>query len=605
VGIYEKEPFESYFSGNTIQICPVGALTSAAYRFRSRPFDLISSPSVCEHCASGCALRTDHRRGKVTRRLAADDPAVNEEWNCDKGRFAFRSTTLDDRIRTPLLRDEESGGLRPASWVEAFAVAARGLARAGSSVGVLAGGRLTAEDAYAYGKFARAVIGTNDVDFRARPLSDEEAGFLAAHVAARSGAGYSDLDHANAVLLVGFEAEEESPIVFLRIRKAVQTHGTRVYSIASHTSRGLHKLDGTLLQARPGAEAAAVRALIGDTAVGLDGDSVILVGERAAQSPGALTAVAALADVTGAKLAWIPRRAGERGALEAGLLPTLLPGGRPLADAAARVDLAAAWGVDVLPSIPGRNTDQIVDAAGAGELAALVVGGVDVDDLASPGDAVNALDSVGFLVSLEIRRSPITERADVVLPVSPVTERSGAFVNWEGRLRPFAKALESSALSDLRALEGIAAELGRSLGFRTSAEAYAEMSEIGPWDGERAKADPVEPAPATATSEGEHLLSTWRMLIDDSRGNDGEPYLLATGRQPVAVLSAAALERLGVSEGDSVTVSTEAGAVTVPTRAGDIPDDVVWLPSNSDGVNLLRDLRALAGSPVRVEGGAS
>src|SRR6187397_1933750 len=119
VGIYEKEPFESYFSGNTIQICPVGALTSAEYRFRSRPFDLVSSPSVCEHCASGCALRTDFRRGKVMRRLAGDDPEVNEEWNCDKGRFAFTYARQPDRLTHPLVRDEDSGELRPASWTEA------------------------------------------------------------------------------------------------------------------------------------------------------------------------------------------------------------------------------------------------------------------------------------------------------------------------------------------------------------------------------------------------------------------------------------------------------------------------------------------------------
>ncbi|HEY5837156.1 2Fe-2S iron-sulfur cluster-binding protein, partial [Streptomyces sp.] len=120
VGIYEKEPFQSYFSGNTVQICPVGALTGAAYRFRSRPFDLVSSPGVCEHCASGCAIRTDHRRGKVLRRLAGDDPEVNEEWNCDKGRFAFKSTTLEDRLTRPMVRDDESGQMRPASWPEAF-----------------------------------------------------------------------------------------------------------------------------------------------------------------------------------------------------------------------------------------------------------------------------------------------------------------------------------------------------------------------------------------------------------------------------------------------------------------------------------------------------
>ena len=139
VGIAPGEPFQSYYSGNTVQICPVGALTGAAYRFRARPFDLVSSPSVCEHCASGCAQRTDHRRGKVLRRLAGDDPEVNEEWNCDKGRWAFTYTTQGDRITTPLIR--EDGKLRPASWSEALSVAGAGLAAAHGSAGVLVGGR--------------------------------------------------------------------------------------------------------------------------------------------------------------------------------------------------------------------------------------------------------------------------------------------------------------------------------------------------------------------------------------------------------------------------------------------------------------------------------
>lgn len=602
VGIYEKEPFESYFSGNTVQICPVGALTSAAYRFRSRPFDLVSTPSVCEHCSSGCALRTDHRRGKVTRRLAGNDPSVNEEWNCDKGRFAFRSTTLEDRLTRPMVRDEETGDLRPASWPEAFAVAARGLKAAQSAVGVLAGGRLTSEDAYAYGKFARAVIGTNDIDFRARPHSAEEADFLAAHVATLPGVTFADLEHANAVVLVGFEAEEEAPVVFLRLRKGVRHHGTRVYSVASHTSRGLQKLRGTLLPAAPGAEAAAITAVASNGEVALDGGGVIIVGERMATSPGALSAVAALAETTGAKLAWIPRRAGERGAIEMGLLPNLLPGSRPLSDAAARVDLAAAWGLDLVTSTPGRDTDAIIAAATSGDLKALVVGGVEVDDLANPAAALEALDSVDFLVSLEVRASAVTERADVILPVAPMAERSGTFVNWEGRLRPFEKVLESSALSDIRVLAGISEEFGKPLGFRTVAEVQAEARELGPWDGERVGFTPTPAVSSNAAPAGAMTLSTWRMMIDDARAVDGEPYLLATGRRPVAVLSAAALARLSAADGDLVTVSTDAGKVTLPARLGDdIADDVVWVPANSDGVSLHRDLRAFAGSVVQVE----
>ncbi|MGZ4631594.1 MAG: 2Fe-2S iron-sulfur cluster-binding protein, partial [Actinomycetes bacterium] len=163
VGIYESAPFQSYFSGNTVQICPVGALTGAAYRFRSRPFDLVSTPSTCEHCASGCSIRTDHRRGKVLRRLAGDDPQVNEEWNCDKGRWAFQYATAQDRLTTPLVRDED-GTLVPTSWAEALQIAADGLAAARGAAGVLVGGRATFEDAYAYAKFARVALGTNDVD---------------------------------------------------------------------------------------------------------------------------------------------------------------------------------------------------------------------------------------------------------------------------------------------------------------------------------------------------------------------------------------------------------------------------------------------------------
>ena len=382
VGIYEKEPFESYFSGNTIQICPVGALTSAEYRFRSRPFDLVSTPAVAEHDACGSAIRVDHRRGKVMRRLAGNDPEVNEEWITDKDRFAFHYATAADRITYPQVRDDD-GSLRPASWPEAFAVAARGLAEAGASA-VLTGGRITAEDGFAYSKFARVALGTNDIDFRARPLSAEETSFLTAEVVLRQGATYADLEAAATVVLAGLEPEDEAGAIFLRLRKATQKGHTRVVSIAPFASRGLLKLGGHLVATRPGREALALQDLLGHADFGIDSTAVILVGERLATSPGALSAAAEVAAKTGAKLAWVPRRAGDRGAVETGCLPTLLPGGRPVADAAARVDAATAWGVDALPETPGRDADEIVAAVNAGDVHGLVVGGVDPDDTADP-----------------------------------------------------------------------------------------------------------------------------------------------------------------------------------------------------------------------------
>ena len=613
VGIYEQEPFESYFSGNTIQICPVGALTSASYRFRSRPFDLVSVPSVCEHCASGCGLRTDFRRGKVMRRLAGFDPEVNEEWNCDKGRFGFTYARQPDRLTHPLVRDEDSGELRPASWPEAFAVAARGL-RAAGAVGVLTGGRLTAEDAYAYSKFARVALDTNDIDFRSRRHSAEEAEFLAARVAGTSlGVTYRDLERAGKVLLVGFEPEEESPIVFLRLRKAARKHGTKVFAVAPYTSRGLHKMRGTLVRTAPGEEPAVIDDLARDASAALgaalDASDVVLVGERMAAVPGALSRLAALADATGARLAWVPRRAGDRGAVEAGCLPNVLPGGRPVEDAAARVDVGTVLGTTV-PHEPGRDTDAIIAAAAAGELKGLVVGGVDLADLSDPALAAEALRAAQFVVSLEIRQSDVTEHADVVFPVAPVTDKAGSFVDWEGRVRPFEAVFrETRALPDLRVLSGIADELDAPLGFRTVDQVRAEMAELEAWDGARlelaghAAAQPAELETTGAADPAlDVVLATWKLLIDDGRMLDGEEFLQATGRRPVALVSAATLARLVVQEGDQVTISGPRGSVDLPVAVADLPDGVVWAPTSSGGVHMSRDLGVGAGSVVRLAG---
>ncbi|TFV57806.1 NADH-quinone oxidoreductase subunit G [Mycobacterium sp. PS03-16] len=597
VGIAPGEPFQSYFSGNTVQICPVGALTGAAYRFRARPFDLVSSPSVCEHCASGCAQRTDHRRGKVLRRLAGDDPQVNEEWNCDKGRWAFTYAGVGDRLTTPLVRGDD-GALRPASWSEALATAAAGLAAA-ERAGVVVGGRATVEDAYAYAKFARLVLGTNDVDFRVRPHSAEEADFLAAHVAGRPMAvTYTDLENAPAVLLAGFEPEEESPIVFLRLRKAARNRGLQVLAIAPFVSGGLAKLAGRLIAARPGGEAAALDGLAGEDLLRMPG-AIVLAGERLATSPGALTAAARLAAATGARLAWIPRRAGERGAVEAGALPTLLPGGRPVGDGTARTQIAAAWNTDALPDAPGRDTAAILDAARRGAVGALVMGGVELADLPDPHAARAALDATPFVVSLELRDSEVTRAADVVFPVAPVAEKAGSFLDWEGRLRPFGPALSSNAIPDLRVLNFLADEMGVDLGLPTPQAAGEELARLGLWDGPRPDLD-VDAAPAAPPGPGQAVLAGWRLLLDAGRLQDGEPHLAGTARPAVARLSAATAGEIGVADGDLVAVSTERGRITVPLSVTDMPDGVVWLPLNSPGSQVHRSLAVTVGATVMV-----
>ncbi len=602
VGTSEEVPFQSYFSGNTVQICPVGALTGASYRFRARPFDLQSTESVCEHCSSGCAQRTDWRRSKVTRRLAGDDPEVNEEWNCDKGRWAFQYATQADRLTVPLVRNP-AGELVETSWPSALERAATGLREAvdRGGVGVLPGGRLTEEDAYAYSKFARIALGTNDIDYRSRPASAEELAFLAAHVvgATPQHVSYDSLETAPAVLLVGFEPEEESPIVFLRLRKAV-ANGAKVYAVAATASPGLRKLGATLLQTLPGGEGMAIDLLDGAvTKAMFSSGALILVGERLASVPGAFSTTAALAARTGAKLAWVPRRAGERGALDAGAVPTLLPGGRLVSDARHRAEVEAVWGYE-LPTAAGRDVDAILRAAADGSVAALVVGSVDPADFADPALAAQAFERAGFIVSLEVRRSAVTERADVVLPVAPPAEKAGRFVTWEGRRRPFDLAIGGTgAISDAQVLDALAEELDVALRVRTVAGARDELAQL-PAVSVRAHSPNIAAKQAARPEHGEAILATWQELLDAGRGQDGDEHLAGTAGRKRAAISAATAAELGVGAGDDLSVSTDRGTIVAPVLIADVPDRVVWLPTNARGCAVRASLGAVHGSLVRL-----
>lgn len=596
VGTASDEPFDSYFSGNTIQICPVGALTSATYRFRARPFDLVSVPTSCEHCASGCSLRTDYRRSTVTRRLAWDDPQVNEEWNCDKGRFAF-VYQQQGRIEWPLVR--ENGELRTASWPEAIAVAARGLQAAGADTAVLVGGRSTMEDAYAYSRFARVALRTDNIDFRARANSEEEREFLAAHIAGTPiKVEYSDLEKAPIVLLVAFEPEDESPIVFLRLRKAARS-GTSVVSVAATATHGLEKMNGALVPALPGQEASAVANLAQDVLEALRRPgAVVMVGERAAGAPGTLSAVARLAQDTGAALAWVPRRAGERGALDAGALAGLLPGGRPIDDATARDEVARIWGVDesALPHL-GLSGVALHDAIAGGRIRGILVGGVEPADY--PLDAVEALSRVDFIVSLENHHSAVTEIADVVLPVGVVTEKSGTFLDWEGRPRPFGQVFRDAMMgSDASVLAMLAESMGHQLPGAV-ADLRSQMGRLGPWHGSRVSMNDVPPV--ASTGDGVRL-ATWRLLLDLGVMQEGDPHLAATARPTVARMSSATARAHGIS--DTATVQGPTGAITVPVELDDsMLDSVVWLPMNSAGSRVYRDLGAGHGDLVRISAG--
>ncbi|MCH9815957.1 MAG: NADH-quinone oxidoreductase subunit G [Actinomycetia bacterium] len=613
-----EEPFDSYFSGNTIQICPVGALTSAEYRFRSRPFDLVSVPTTCEHCASGCGLRTDIRHNKVMRRHAWDEPEVNEEWNCDKGRFAFNYLS-QDRLTQPLVR--EDGQLRQASWPEALATAAAGLKDAVGRAGVITGGRLTLEDAYAYSRFARVVLGSDNIDFRSRASSSEEIGFLGGQVAGTAGPTYADIQAAPFVLIAGLEPEEESPIVFLRLRKAADYHQTKIAAVAPFATEGLVKMSGRLIPAVPGSEAEALSSLsdADKQALAAPG-AMILVGERLAGFPGALNAAAELATNTGAKLAWIPRRAGDRGAVDAGCLPGLLPGGRPLSSAQARSEVAAAWSIseEQLTTPAGWDlTDMLATIAAdaslahslsqdddpvSPNLAALIVAGVEPGDLPDPKAFADGLAAAPFVISLETTTTEVTAAADVVLPVAVVTEKSGTFVDWEGRRRPFAQTIPDattysdavvlSLLSDYLDVDGVPGNV---------AAIRAEIESLGAWSGDRMPARSSASTAATATSSPDTaVLASWRLLLDLGVMQEGATDLAGTRRPAVARVSEATAAGVGVTDGELLTVSTDHGHIRLPLVTTEMPDGIVWVPFNSPLSQVTKSLGVAAGDTVRL-----
>ena len=578
VGIYEKEPFESYFSGNTVQICPVGALTGTSYRFRARPFDLVSKDSACEHCASGCAMRTDIRRGKTLRRLAGDDPAVNEEWNCDKGRWAFKYLTSRERVATPMVRGAD-GELHEASWPEALSAAANGLK--GKRVGVLVGGRSTLQDAYGYSKFARVALNTNDIDFRSRYSSDEEKNFLSS-VALGLNTSYKDIDKADQVVLLGFEPEDESPIVFLRIYKQVNKRGLKVFTDAVFASRGSKKLGAKLISSL-------------NEVSGLTEKSVILLGERAAEIDGVISLAVSTSEKSGAKLAWIPRRAGEPGAVIAGALSTLLPGGRPVSDAAARVDVQSVWGVKQLPTAAGKNTNEILEALvknkdDEGALDAVVVGAIDPMDISS--DALSKLLNT-FVVSLEISHSSVTAISDVVLPVAAVVEKNGTFIDWQGSARQFEKGVEEAVQrSDVRILSALADEMGTPISLPSVAATTREIDALGKWDGAHEKFIPV----AKSESKIDFELVSWRQLLDLGSLQEGELNLAGTARKSKAHISEKRANQIGVSNGDSIRISSELGDITLPVEISEMSDDKIWVPRNSLNSQVIPNLGFVRGA---------
>ncbi len=634
------DPVHSKFIGNTIAICPVGALTSATYRFRARPWDIRSVRSVCPHCGCGCATDLDVRGNDVTRTRAREHPEVNDIWLCDKGFFGSEFVQSTDRLTVPLVRT--NGELREASWDEALdRVAASLRATSPDGIGVIGGTRSTNEENYLLLRLFRGVVGTNNIDFRAET----------AHPLPASAASWgldisiADVGRSDVIILVGCDLTEEYPIVWLAVKKAVD-RGARLIIAnpweleigrwASHpmTCRwGTEAIIVEALGGRASSETAAAEAEIDLERLRSAGDAfrgasrpLLLIGRTALEHPGGSRLLAAAdhlrATFPSTALGILRGRGNSGGAQILGLLPDMLPGYRPLADATARSALEGIWGRPI-PSAAGRTVRGMLEAARAGPLRALYLVGADpAMEYPDAGAWAEARKRLSLLVVHDVFLTATSAAADVVLPVLTYAEKTGTVGNLEGRIQRQDQAVlgPGTTRSDADIFTSLAMRFGVSFGMATWESVCAEIGRVIPGWAEEARLPPPRPAAATSigtsttaigggasTSDQALALVVGTRLFDRGtmalrcpgvRGQAGEPFV---GLHPEDA------SRLGIADGAVCEVRSPRGTLRLPARiwAGLHPGHA-YVPRGYDSAPVARLLDesgpvAVTVRPVRPE----
>lgn len=502
VNTFPNDPFASYFSGNVVQICPVGALTATPYRFAARPWDLDQVESTCTTCSVGCKTVIQSSGDRITRYQGVDSDPVNWGWLCDKGRFGFEAVTSEGRFTSPLVRT--AGTLAPVSWGEALGTVAKRLrAYDPSQIGVIGGARLTNEDQYAWAKLAKSVLRTDNVDAQ---LGD---GLPAEAWLGLPSATINDASKATAIVLLGPDIKEELPVLFLRLRDAAANKRVPMVEL-SPVATGITKYANVSIRYRPGEVALAVGALVGSsdgTAVerqiaGVEPDSInaaAAVLQKAiagGKGNGKIVVVFgpsvfgdssdAMLEAAGLLLSHLPnvaflptlRRGNIRGALDLGLAPGLLPGRVSLADA--DVWFGSHW--SALPAQRGLDTSAMLEAAAAGTLKALVLLGADLADCPDRRLVERALAAVELIVCVDTLPNATNTRAHVVLPAAGYAEKSGTTTNLEGRVTRVAAKVSAPGVArpDWTIAALLAFELGSDLGFESVEDVTEEIARVAP-----------------------------------------------------------------------------------------------------------------------------
>ena len=631
---FPDEPFTSYFSGNTVQLCPVGALLAAPYRFRARPWDLDEAESTCTTCAVGCRMAVQASANRLVRYLGIDSDPVNHTWLCDKGRFGFEALNADDRLLTPLVRRapaeraavtvEGSGGLSEASWGEAMRRVTDELRtvrelHGPDAIGFVGGARLTNEDAYAWTKLAKAVLGTDNVDCQ---LGD---GLPAEAVLGLPRATIDEACAAPVVVLLAPDLKEELPVLYLRLRRAAMDGRTKLVELSPRAT-GLTRYATASLRYQPGEAAELARAIVeggardivdGDSAaeiVGAAPGAVVVLGRPSmAESASSIASAShVLAGLPGVRFLSALRRGNVHGALDMGMAPGVLPGRVALEEGGDW--FRSRWGA--VPENSGLDTAGMLTAAAEGRLRALVLLGADpLSDFPDRTLARRGLSNAGFVIAVDLFRTPSVELADVVLPAAGYAEKAGSTTNIEGRVTRLNQkvTVPGSARPDWEIAVDLGQRLGTDLGFETVEGLWAEVEHVAPAyagltlerlrqpaakDGLVAPLPDVEPVdgrpppllpPPPPDAETPPATDAYSLRLVSSRQlyDDGATVVhsrsLRPLRRPVALqLNHYDLDRLGVAPGGEVRVTSPRGSLLLPVASDDgVPRGSAFLAFNS------------------------
>jgi len=553
VNTFPDEPFSSYFSGNTVQICPVGALTAKPYRFKARPWDLEQVESTCTSCSVGCRISVHSSRDRILRFQGVDDEAVNWGWLCDRGRFNFESVHSDRRLADPLIRTAE--GLATTDWSSALSLTSdlvrSALAAGGAdSIAILGGARGTNEDALAWSALADAL----GIDRRDARLGDG----VGLDLLDLPRATIADAAAASTIVLIAPDLKEELPVLHLRLRDAALRSGAKIIEF-TQTGSGLTRHAWRSIRHLPGAGAQIVSEALAEDAVAaqLASGPVVVVAGRAnlAESAAAVSArvAAVLSAAPDARVLPVMRRGNTAGALAAGLSGSA-GAAQILRDAAeGRIELLILLGADPLADFPDSRL------------------------------ARTALARVGRIVSLDGHLSASSEQADIVLPVAVMGEKSGTTTNLEGRVTPVAQkvTVHGTARPDWMIALDLAGRLGVELGASDLSDltSMIELSADGLWERSFGAAAPTFDSVVGTNYDFRLVLS--RRLYDAAVSTATSPSLESLPGGRGLSVHPSDLERIGVASGDDVKVTGSRGSVVLPVCVDDrVNRGTVWAPFN-------------------------